>query len=50
MTDVSLVVIGGVTAGNDLVAAYCRESGRFHSELVELALSMAEVGDRPQLY
>lgn len=41
---------GGVTAGNDLVAAYCRQSGRFESDLVEVALAMAEVGDRPQMY
>lgn len=41
---------GGVTNGNDLVAAYCRESGRFDPQLVEIALAMAEVGDRPMLY
>lgn len=41
---------GGITNGNDLVAAYCRESGRFDPQVVEWALAMADVGDRPQLY
>lgn len=41
---------GGVTNGNDLVAAYCRESGRFPGPVAEFACEMAEVGDRPQLY
>lgn len=41
---------GGVTNGNDLVAAYCRESGRIPGPLAEFACSMADVGDRPQLY
>lgn len=39
-----------MTNGNDLVSAYCRESGRFALPLVELALTMADVGDRPQKY
>lgn len=41
---------GGVTNGNDLVAAYLRESGRFAPPIAEIAAQMAEVGDRPQLY
>ncbi|KAK2610444.1 hypothetical protein N8I77_003872 [Diaporthe amygdali] len=41
---------GGVTNGNDLVAAYCRESGRFPGPVAEFACVMADVGDRPQLY
>lgn len=42
--------LGGVTNGNDLVAAYMRESGRFAPELVEFCLAMTDVGDRPQQY
>lgn len=41
---------GGVTNGNDLVAAYLRESGRFPEAIAEFTCKMAEVGDRPQLY
>lgn len=41
---------GGVTNGNDLVAAYLRESGRFPAPIAEFACGLAEVGDRPQLY
>ncbi|CAN8098978.1 unnamed protein product [Discula destructiva] len=41
---------GGVTNGNCVVAAYCRASGRFAPELVEVCLSMVDVGDRPQRY
>lgn len=41
---------GGVTNGNDLVAAYLRESGRFPAPVAEFACGLAEVGDRPQLY
>lgn len=41
---------GGVTNGNDLVAAYLRESGRFPGPIAEFACQSAEVGDRPQLY
>ncbi|KAI2628906.1 class I glutamine amidotransferase-like protein [Xylaria nigripes] len=42
---------GGVTNGNDLIAAYCRASPeRFDPELVELICELLEVGDRPQRY
>ena len=41
---------GGVTNGNDLVAAYCRESGRFPGPVAEFACKVADVGDRSQLY
>jgi len=41
---------GGVTNGNDLVASYCRESGRFPGPIAEFACEMANVGDRPQFY
>ncbi|KAI3397590.1 hypothetical protein diail_10562 [Diaporthe ilicicola] len=41
---------GGVTNGNDLVAAYCRESGHFPGPVAEFACEMADVGDRPQTY
>ncbi|KAK3309569.1 class I glutamine amidotransferase-like protein [Chaetomium strumarium] len=41
---------GGVTNGNDLAAAYARESGRFPGPVAELALLMVDVGDRPQRY
>ncbi|KAK4251233.1 hypothetical protein C7999DRAFT_11101 [Corynascus novoguineensis] len=41
---------GGVTNGNDLVAAYARTSGRFAGPVAELALAMTDVGDRPQRY
>lgn len=42
--------LGGITNGNDLVAAYARSSKHFPSAIAELACKMAEVGDRPQLY
>lgn len=41
---------GGVTTGNDLVAAYARQSGRFPGPVAELALLLTETGDRPQKY
>ncbi|KAI7783015.1 hypothetical protein LA080_012610 [Diaporthe eres] len=41
---------GGVTNGNDLVAAYLRESGRFPGPVAEFACEVTEVGDRPQNY
>lgn len=41
---------GGVTNGNDLVAAYCRESGRLSGPVVEVGLKLADVGDRGQKY
>ncbi|RWA12270.1 hypothetical protein EKO27_g2838 [Xylaria grammica] len=42
---------GGVTNGNDLVAAYCRATPKyFPRPLVELVCEQLEVGDRPQEY
>ncbi|KUI67294.1 Isonitrile hydratase [Cytospora mali] len=41
---------GGVTNGNDLVAAYCRADARFPGPVVGVVLATAEVGDRPQRY
>jgi len=41
---------GGVTNGNDLVAAYARASKYFPNQLVEITLDMVDVGDRPQQY
>ncbi|KAI8632171.1 class I glutamine amidotransferase-like protein [Xylariaceae sp. FL1651] len=42
---------GGVTNGNDLVAAYCRASPQhFPRALVELICETLDVGDRPQQY
>ncbi|KAI0432127.1 class I glutamine amidotransferase-like protein [Xylaria sp. FL1042] len=42
---------GGVTNGNDLVAAYCRAKPEyFPRPLVELICEQLEVGDRPQKY
>ncbi|PSR99417.1 class I glutamine amidotransferase-like protein [Coniella lustricola] len=37
---------GGVTNGNDLVVAFCRESGRFDPQTVELMSAIFNVGDR----
>ncbi|KAK4240846.1 hypothetical protein C8A03DRAFT_12843 [Achaetomium macrosporum] len=42
--------MGGVTNGNDLVAAYARQSGRFPGPVAELGLLMIDAGDRPQRY
>ncbi|KAI0896903.1 ThiJ/PfpI family protein [Annulohypoxylon nitens] len=41
---------GGVTNGNDLVAAYCRASHHFPTPLVDVICEMIDVGDRPQVY
>ncbi|KAI1366596.1 ThiJ/PfpI family protein [Xylaria arbuscula] len=41
---------GGITNGNDLVAAYARTSKHFPSAVVEIACKMADVGDRGQEY
>jgi len=41
---------GGITNGNDLVAAYARTSGRFPRPVAELVCEMAEVGERPKEY
>ncbi|KXH38670.1 ThiJ/PfpI family protein [Colletotrichum nymphaeae SA-01] len=51
-TDVLSVCTGGITNGNDLVAAYARSSERrlFPGSIVEIACKMAEVGERGQMY
>ncbi|TRX96153.1 hypothetical protein FHL15_002877 [Xylaria flabelliformis] len=41
---------GGITNGNDLVAAYARTGKHFPSVVAEIACKMADVGDRGQLY
>ncbi|KAM7223214.1 hypothetical protein V8F06_001427 [Rhypophila decipiens] len=42
---------GGITNGNDLVAAYARhQTHHFPGPLAEFAIMMTEVGDRPQQY
>ncbi|OAA66913.1 ThiJ/PfpI family protein [Niveomyces insectorum RCEF 264] len=41
---------GGVTNGNDLVAAYARSNKRFPPLVVETALVVADVGNRPQRF
>ncbi|KAI0136593.1 ThiJ/PfpI family protein [Xylariales sp. AK1849] len=42
---------GGVTNGNDLVAAYARHKSEFFPKpLVEILLPMVDVGDRAQVY
>lgn len=46
------IFTGGITNGNDLVAAYARSSERrlFPGPIVEIACKMAEVGERGQMY
>ncbi|EPE04053.1 hypothetical protein F503_04901 [Ophiostoma piceae UAMH 11346] len=41
---------GGITNGNDMVAAYARASKHFPPPVVELACSIADVGERGQMY
>ncbi|KAI5861829.1 ThiJ/PfpI family protein [Durotheca rogersii] len=41
---------GGVTNGNDMVAAYCQASPRFPDALVAIACAVTDVGDRPREY
>ncbi|KAG9250014.1 ThiJ/PfpI family protein [Emericellopsis atlantica] len=41
---------GGVTNGNDLMAAFARESGRWPQPVVDLGLEITDVGDRKQFY
>ncbi|KAF6836877.1 ThiJ/PfpI family protein [Colletotrichum plurivorum] len=49
--DGNLWTSGGITNGNDLVAAYARASGKhFPAPVVEIACQMADVGDRGQEY
>lgn len=39
-----------MTNGNDLVAAYARQSEHFPRPVVEVALAMTDTGDRAQRY
>lgn len=39
-------VLGGVTNGNDLMAAYARSGKYWPQELAELILALVDVGDR----
>ncbi|OLN94200.1 Isonitrile hydratase 4 [Colletotrichum chlorophyti] len=49
--DGNLWTCGGITNGNDLVAAYIRSSSRhFPAPIAEIACQMADVGERGQLY
>ncbi|KAK3328827.1 class I glutamine amidotransferase-like protein [Apodospora peruviana] len=41
---------GGVTNGNDLVAAYMRQSRHFPGPVGEMAMTLTDTGDRPQKY
>lgn len=41
---------GGITNGNDLVAAYARHSKHFPTPVAEFSIALTEVGDRPQQY
>jgi hypothetical protein len=42
--------LGGITNGNDLIAAYVRESPHFPGPVAEIACSMADIGNRGQKY
>ncbi|KJZ77859.1 hypothetical protein HIM_02496 [Hirsutella minnesotensis 3608] len=41
---------GGVTNGNDLMAAYARASKHWDQSIVEIGLLTTDVGDRGQIY
>ncbi|KAH8881362.1 ThiJ/PfpI family protein [Thozetella sp. PMI_491] len=41
---------GGITNGNDLVAAYAKQSRHFPTAIAELGAQLTDVGDRPQKY
>jgi hypothetical protein len=41
---------GGVTNGNDLVAAYARASKHFPRAIADIGCELTDVGDRPQKY
>lgn len=44
-------LLGGVTNGNDLVAAYARQqSHHFPGPVAEMGLTFTDTGDRPQKY
>lgn len=42
--------IGGVTNGNDLMAAYARSGKHWAKPLAEVGLLLTDVGDRGQIY
>lgn len=42
--------LGGVTNGNELVAAYARGSTRWPQSIAETGLMITEVGDKGQFY
>lgn len=41
---------GGITNGNDLMAAYAKTSGRWPVPVAEMGVALADVGDRGQFY
>lgn len=41
---------GGVTNGNDLMAAYAKACGRWATSIAEMGAILTEVGDRSQIY
>lgn len=43
-------VSGGVTNGNDLMAAYARSGKHWAKPLAETGLMLTDVGDREQFY
>jgi hypothetical protein len=45
-----LTISGGVTNGNELVAAYARASKHWAKPIVETGLMLTEVGDKGQFY
>ncbi|ESA44074.1 hypothetical protein GE21DRAFT_1301 [Neurospora crassa] len=46
----SMNTIGGVTNGNDLVAAYARQSRHFPGPVAKSGLKLVKVDERPQRY
>ena len=45
-----MICAGGVTNGNDLMAAYVRSSGRWPKEVAKLGVDIVEVEERSQFY
>ncbi|KAH7047311.1 class I glutamine amidotransferase-like protein [Macrophomina phaseolina] len=41
---------GGITNGNDMVAAYLRQSEKWPKDIAELAIRSTDVGERPQRF
>ena len=46
----TILSVGGVTNGNDLLAAYARSGKHWPLPIVEAGLALTEVGDRGQFY